>query len=713
MNMHFWQRNFGRIVKCTTALLSVFTMVFSPVALGEEAKKLSQAQIAMAVKDLGLNRSNTTVGQFWDTFKTDMPGYMYEEFERFARENRNMRMPQVSVDSVKSATGEQVPVIRFTHNGKTDTIHFFGESKKYISYNGVVLNESELHNLRHSVEVIASKDKLTKKQHETYKAQERKKLVAKAKMRKDLARFKGYPGMSPQLWKSLSKEKKAAYIVNLRLLWSDARRVLDLEEQYTGKKPQLKKEPKAKKTSFVVPSILKALLYSEVQASTQHFNGSCIVAGYVSSYVRDENRQFGEADTPEGCDYNTVGTSERYSGVSVVTSAISACGNESVACNPIVYGYRGNGQPICISRSQVEGRRNFQRATHFDGPCENFSDDLAQNRHLGSNFDVSAIDREAELNQIESDQRTDNYIQTKNYLQSVLRSRPDNTLADAFNNNVWSQDLDNALVDIQAQFQREINGSIESCTSATGPHEANFQSACEQLQRRWLFTEKFISELRNQPGVCPVGSTYKWTYANTDTSVRTGEKGTSNRTRYTDQMWCVCNDAAQSPAKFTSAGGTCPEGEEPPPPPIEDPPPPVEDPPPPPIEDPPPPTNNDDDRGLPLWAKVLIGLTIVGGVLCLTRTFICKKKKDPVPQCPTAVITNCTTSGGSMNLTACICTHQPPTCVSPQVLINNQCWNYCPSTSSYALTCPVTPPSEGDNGTTNPEDDNGFGGVGN
>lgn len=752
MNMHFWQRNFGRLIKCTAAFLSVFTMVFSPVAVGQEAQKLSQAQIAMAVKDLGLNRSNTTLGQVWDQYKQNMPEYMAKEFENYVKENRNMRMPVVTVDSVKSATGEEIPVVRFTHEGKTDTIQFFGQERKFITFNGVPLSENDMLNLRHAVDAVADTNPRTRVQHKAYKEEQKRKLVAN-KMIRDLSRFKGFPRMTPQWWKSMTKEQRAGHIVAMRTLWQDARKV-NAESYKKNKKSPTKKKTRASSDfntnhsfSFLrLVSFSKLAVASEGSAATEvpaplcadaggigiAWVGQCVVAGYIGTYGPIINQS---GRTVCGCSLSAAVTNnpEEYG------SANQACrylNNDEnfAACNPLIYGYsRSNpGQPICIDKRTAE----MQTATHWSSTCD--SNSRLSTTEISSTTLVAldqAEERGRVLDEVEAQQRaqSEQYEWTKKYLDSVLSQGDSPNTVDNIISGVWSAELDEALLKIQRDFENEIRQATSICReklreSDANEEERNQDGACLQLHRRWLFTEHFIAKYRTDKA-CPSGTKYVGAYAADETVLGAAAKTALNKLSSTSQQGnalCACDPqpsgqeglGVQLGTADDAAGRVCSPSVVAPIDPVN--PNPVNPGP------PGPPAQPQPDQGITLWG-VALGLAIVAGILCLTRTFICKRDRrtpptPPPPTCPNPLHHMPTPSS------SCVC-RQPPSCVAPAALnqVTCSCVTSCPpnqglhngicvpqcSDGSYQPVCP------GEGGTNqNPDDNNnggngGWGGVGN
>ena len=91
---------FINLLKWTAVQAACLTMVFSPLAYGLEAEKLSKQQLNTYVQEFGLNQK-ITLGEFWEKSKAYYPGHMYSEIEAFVQQNKNVEMPQVEVSSSK------------------------------------------------------------------------------------------------------------------------------------------------------------------------------------------------------------------------------------------------------------------------------------------------------------------------------------------------------------------------------------------------------------------------------------------------------------------------------------------------------------------------------------------------------------------------------------------------------------------------------------
>lgn len=618
-----------RSLHWSAAMMSCFTMTFSTVAMGEEATRLSAQQVQNRMRDYGIGRQSMTLGQFWDKTKKQLPGQIYQQLEPYVKANRNMAMPDIVLSSAKGPDGKQIPVLTLTDSkGKTTTIQLIGEDKKAIRYNGISITRNELLNFQGALSKIEASD--AKLRRENDKLRERAVALeneptaaASAKItemyKKDFSRFRGLPRMTPQLWASMKPFERAEFIVTQRLLWQEATKVNALFPQ---QKPVV---PKGKgRNGAAIEQFYRVIFGEDAQAQgrvradipadtaaarrlrNSPFNSqNCIVAGYIGRYDRVTNDR--NTNVP-GCsaetaiaEYRTQATQPGGANpyAATVVAANEACSQRNqgprqdyIACNPIIYGFP-NGSPACINRQSPE----YQRATHFDSPnanptCDGMSrltTDAIKTAMPFTGADYSNVSpRGSQIALIEADQRQTQYEATRAYLEGVLRHK-DSALATAFaavapapgqplpTTATWTSALDEELIRIQTQFEEQIQTAITSCerdlaANAGYRHEPNQRLACDQLHRRWLFTERFVERFRRL--ACIDGSRYVGAFENDETSWVNGES--TDRTRFNKkslnadgtvtggsaadaQGLCEC-PAAQATAVEAAAGGAATGG---------------------------------------------------------------------------------------------------------------------------------------------------------
>lgn len=519
-------------IKWMAVYLSCLTMVFSPVALGKEAEELTQNNLQRIIKEFGLNKK-ITLGEFWQNSKAYMPRYIYKDLENFVKENRNLQMPEVTLDVAKAVDGNEVPVVRFSQNGKIQSVQFYGEENKWAKFNSVVLSATDLARVDDAFKRIESSDIRIKTEADKYRKSKLLKQQYSAEQmkineyKKDFSRFNGFPRITPQMWKSLTKEQRAGFLVKMRLMWMNARKVLATDSN-------LNVTSDNSNEAAVLNNFYKIILGQKAYAKTKagkitpsaavKVNGttvktkqgkvvyipydakSCVVAGYIGAYGKVSNVNGLNRD---GCSIElAVATYKSNENLKFVQEANDFCAAQKstqVACNPIIYGFP-NGDPACIDRRSPE----YQQATHFSSSSNNQTCDgksrLSSSDEIikFNDKDYSKIQpREKQIAAIEADQKKDDYALTQSYIKGVLTKRDPIMLA-LLEKGEWNLALDEELVRIQSQFEQEIERAIKTCEAdITGKHEKNQKQACDQLHRRWLFTEKAIANLRDKACVKP------------------------------------------------------------------------------------------------------------------------------------------------------------------------------------------------------------------
>lgn len=577
-----------RPIKWIAAYMACSTLIFSPVAMGREAETHNKKNIQQTIKELGL-RNKVTLGEFWENSKAYMPGYIYKDLEAFVKENKNLQMPEVSFGVSKATDGKDIPVVTFSQNGKTQTVQFFGEQNKWAKFNGVVLSASDLNRVDSVFKRIEGSDIKLKTEADKYR--NNKLLKQKNSLnqndinlyKKDFARFDGFPRVTPQMWKSLTKEQRAGFLVKIHLLWIDAKKVLAMA-------PPKKQSIQKSKEAAAIDNLYKIIFGQDAAAaegvktpsaavqvegtSVRTKKGvvfipynakSCVVAGYIGAYGKVNNIR---GDNRDGCSIDVaVATYKSNPNLKFVQEANNQCGAKKptlVACNPIVYGYP-NGSPACIDRRSAE----YQQATHFVSPgnretCDGKSRLSSSDEIIKFNDkDYANIQpREKQIAAIEADQQKDDYALTLSYLKGVLTKKDPAMLA--MLDGEWNITLDDELVRIQSQFEQEIARAIKTCENdISGSHEKNQKLACDQLHRRWLFTERTIAKLRDK--ACLKPALYVGKYAEGESSyadtakVKTDINKKTIDAKGTDLCECPIKDpaAAKEKVKLVSFNESC------------------------------------------------------------------------------------------------------------------------------------------------------------
>lgn len=541
--------NLLKLIRWAAVQTACLTMVFSPLAYGLEAEKLSKAQLNAYVQEFGLDQK-TTLGEYWQKSKAYYPGHMYKEIEEFVQQNKNVEMPQIDVSSSKSTDGAEVPVLQLTQNGKTKRIQFFGDKQKWAKIDNTSLSAADLERPDDIFKRMVANDIKVKNEYDKLMTQpqgQAKVLSADQVVQgKDLARFNGFPRVNPVMWKSLSTEQRAGYIIKMRFLYMSAQKVLETEES----------KPSAK--NFIELLLNGNNAFAEKKSkSSAKLAENCIVAGYngAEDYRVDEKgikRKVCSLDKAQSLyDGATPPNYVRSANIDCISQ-----GNNFRACNPIQYGFP-NGKAICVDQNSA----GFQSATHRDNICDSASPlssaQLVMNFNGKDYSNVMPASKRQKL--IEDDQRASEFKYSKDFISGILLHKDQNksddgTVSDMFTKGIWSAALDKELVGIQQAYENEINKAIDSCHKniALKQVDTRQKGACDQLHRRWLFTEKFIADLRSK--ACPQDSKYIGAYDSGET-LTLSAKTEINKKQLPDadgKGMCKCADG-----EVTSFKGQC------------------------------------------------------------------------------------------------------------------------------------------------------------
>lgn len=545
------------------AAISIWTMIFSPVAYGLQSKaqfdRVTQDQMKSMLIDLGLNKK-TTYGQFWDRTKHLYPAQVYADVEAYFKAQPSTVMPAFEVTYTQSAKGEKIPTLKITERGQTYNVEIIGELNEWARVNQVSLSESDLTRLKPAIEKLSpGSTKL-----EVY--------------RKDFARFEGFPRMTPQTWRLMKPEERAAYIVKMRLLWFEARRVIEANEPEARMTPIPKKPKKTssfeeflklmigevaqaegndqqshddRKTFVLKYNKMPPVKFNESQrkiksnygkpclADSPLSGGGCIVAGYVAPADGKYTLTWTSNNPTElvcGCDYESVMTQrlntetgesfnalvkqkeleevckEKY--VKLTPTIPHAEKGDWVPCQTDIYSFDAkDGSPFCMHTMSPEFQRATSSSSQISNPNLNTCDEQSQLNTKDYVVSKNAAENQA---QTEAQQAATDFKLTKNYLDGMIKAEKLGYTMDHIvdPNKEFSPEemkkIDNFLTTTQGRFEDQIKKAIGLCTASGSRHEKNHKDACDQLHRRWLFTEKYIAQFRGRS--CLDKSTYIGSY---------------------------------------------------------------------------------------------------------------------------------------------------------------------------------------------------------
>lgn len=484
---------FSRWISIWTAVVA---MVTGPVAMGKEVENISMQTMQNALIETGLNKS-MTYGEFFEKNKAVLPERIRRQMAPVMAQFKNQKMPKFELASSKGPNGLVVPTLRVSQNGESITTQWFGEDHKYVKVGNTQLSRIDIINFDDMIQRIMAGDEKYRKQANVGQAERTKK--------RSFAQVK-YPDLNKREWASMTDYDKAAYIVNLRMLWLDARKVLAEKKKSNSKKTKtsenfFEKNEKYFDLIFGQDANAKAAKVVTESRTTEYYNGdSCIVAGYVARYDKN-GREF--------CNHGKIDEIYHTANNSLYVKAKEYCQSKSagdIACNPSVFGTPG-GAPTCITPSRAQ---SFQEATTWNGPCDSASR-LQANK---TNFlkQDKDIGRYAAENMLLSDQARkeaalteegkNSFKLTESYLLGVLKFRKTigENVTSLFDKGVLDNTvLEQILIDKKG-FDNEIEEANHSCQiesdasmKARRNHEPNYWKACDQLKNRFLFIEALFA----------------------------------------------------------------------------------------------------------------------------------------------------------------------------------------------------------------------------
>lgn len=512
------QTNLMSLFSWTITHISWMTMAFSPVALGKEAENFQIQKLKNDIQELGLYKK-TTVSDFWNKSKFYVPGFAYAGFEKYSKLNSTKLMPTFEVKSTKNSLGDEVPTIQINDNGKTTTVQLIGETEKYVKVNNQYFTEKEVQNPKVFFAKLVQND--AKLKTELNKSVAKNNYDLKDQKQRPYRDFTGLPRLNKQIWSAMTLQQRVAYIVEMRLLNEKATVV---QETFVPSK-------KSKKTSsmdlFKKYQAAWELLIGET-ANAGQFNGkNCINQGFIaesSAAYNDDTSNYRTYQTGankgkplpkvEACNLKTILDSNAYKNNSTVQKARKDCGDK-MPCNPLVYSFDpGSGKAFCADSSTDS---SYQMGTHFKGSCDSKARlsgqgpqndtfieaqglrKLSEQKDNNVGGDLTTLDRATIKDMIEKSQ-TESFAATEAYLAGMLKAGQKDNLVDLLKKKEWDPELESAILKIQTAFEDNITDSMNKCSASlndkTQTNEKNYRDACEQLHRRWLFSQKIIDQLK-------------------------------------------------------------------------------------------------------------------------------------------------------------------------------------------------------------------------
>lgn len=492
-------RNIRSFLKWVLVWTSTWSMLMSPLAMGQQAKKISRQEMQGYINQLGLNKS-ITAGEFYQKNKHLFPKRIQKDVEAIFMTYKNAPMPSFEVTTSKNTLGEDVPVIRVTSvNGELINMQWLGEKDRLMKFQNTFLSEVDMINFQDAAYRVMHGEEKLRNQVPSSKA-----APAVALTNKEKFRHVAYPKVNAASWNKMSAREKANYVVTMRQLWSDAREVLRQKEaidQKKKKRSQFFEQKYQDFFSFLHHVNVGTAFADNIDAArggTRNYDPgqSCIIAGYVA-----------ERTSSGGCNYRTIDA--QYSGGnqnSIYSAAKGRCTGGQIACNPYVFGTPG-GNPICVT-PEASSSSAFQTATHWDGLCDSGSklsttqiEVVRDSTRTRGRFDADNMSQteEERTNALRSEQATDNFRLTEEYLAGLLKFRGLN-LSESGRLFQEGQAVESGMLQqivlLRDAFDNEIRTARASCQVESDndfSHERNYWQACDNLYRRQLFVNELFT----------------------------------------------------------------------------------------------------------------------------------------------------------------------------------------------------------------------------
>ena len=446
-------------INAVLVTMSLATMIFSPVAFGQQAKsnqeQMSKAQLEQIVQQLGLNKS-MTFGEFYKKNKEYYPPRVQKMVEQLLVRFKDEPMPQFVVGSTLNSKGDTIATLRVNGKDQLANIQFLGEPNKFVKFDNTNLTEEDIANFDDMFAKLYMGDASHRKGYgdaltspKTMKKATTK-TTAKTTAKSSVpTKFSGLPKITKELWQKMTPIQRAQFMMNMRMLWSGAQDVLDA------------KATKGKKTS----SLEKWNMFFSMLEEANAADTKCVVAGYIGTYGAGKRCNYPTGAKVAGCNF---------------------------PCNPTIYGFDGSGKQFCLSNSN-----ELQTATHYNKGCDAKMPLTSVELPLpamSAKQDASRYQGILEANKAKALQDPSAIANTKKYLESMLNGTPE--MRDAFQKGNITAELLAKLQEIQSQFDSTITAARNDCAAAAGEpqYDKNFWGACDQLHKRFLFVAAYLEK---------------------------------------------------------------------------------------------------------------------------------------------------------------------------------------------------------------------------
>ncbi len=323
------------------ATISMVSMVLQPLAYGQTQENWAAQALKQYVRQNQKLGKPVTVKEFWDKNKATLHPEWQKKFFPSINLQKDERLPQMEVISVKGPAGRNTARLVITlASKKTISVEFLGGQEKYVRINNQNISYADFYSGEGMMSKL-SEDSVVRAEASRVQNQALKNSMVP----------------SYQLFKKMTAQERAEYFVNLR-------HVIQAASEVTNQAFEASSEKES--ASFVKLFLEQA----NAQNIPKNWVGKkCIVAGYVGTYVKDTTgtycdstraiKNFAALNALKGLTQNKVSASV-YD---------KSCGAGNLRCNPFVYGYdRGSGS-TCVKIDRQAGS-SYQQATRT---CDNAS----------------------------------------------------------------------------------------------------------------------------------------------------------------------------------------------------------------------------------------------------------------------------------------------------------------------------------------------------
>lgn len=337
-------------------LASVFTLCFSPVAMGAEAKAQNKKMVNEFLKGSGIMNPKLTVGQYWSKVRHVYPKDIQAKLDPWVQQNANMPMPKIQATTFKDKAGREQVRLTLSGQGQSMTLTVIGGDKEFAKINSVNFSRKELQDFNKVAKKLGQDPSLKKKPgYVAHWAQPAATLSARQVM-------------------ELSPKKRAEYFLKLR-------RTMEAAEKVMARKYGVKTvENDFENKNYWFFELFKG---SEAFAANMRpvVGDACIIAGYVSAY--------GEGGSCGGTQSGWAALQNQMS------QAKANCSGGGVSCNPLFYGYQDGGAPHCISRAQAKfATRECNKKSPLVGDADQqrIINSYMKHNQMAANVSVTVVD---------------------------------------------------------------------------------------------------------------------------------------------------------------------------------------------------------------------------------------------------------------------------------------------------------------------------------